>query len=473
MPRRTLRAKGACWACACLVFSSAPAASRTSAPARIHIGPNLPVWPGAAQQAEPFIAAHPSKPDVLIIGTGDSVAGRGMVPHPYTTSDGGKTWTRRSLPGLPDDLGPAATLEGGGDPWIAFDTTGIAYFVVNFRVPGLGSPVRLYSSSDFGITWKKAFSLGDTGGWDAPMLLALRGGVPPLLLVLGAGGKDLAPFGTSSRNATGLAVFRSDDRGASFVPAALIAPDAHAYGTEQLCQLTNGTILVLSSEFGIAPGADGTVESRYRVARSTDGGRTFDTPSVLASVPRQFPDRASLAANSSRGQFTGRVYATWESGDFGAHLSSVNGRRVREETGSHRAVSVARSDDEGRTWSRPINIEVPGAGLAYMSTVAVSASGTVGVFWLQHETYETNPRCYRAYFSASTDAGESFAPLVGVSDANSCPTRNTTEDFFTYRPRGGDYLGLAAAADGSFHAVWSDARNGVYKTFTLRIVVEK
>jgi hypothetical protein len=432
------------------------------------------VWAGAAQQAEPFVVAHPSKAGVVIIGTGDWVAGRGLVPHAYATTDGGTRWTRVSLPGLPDDLGATATLEGGGDPWIAFDTAGRVYFSVNFFVPGRGSPVRLFSSADSGATWEKTFSLDEKGAWDAPMILPLaapRG--PGLLLIVGASGTDLSPFGASARKATGVAVFRSADGGASFAPAALIAPGEHSYGTEYAVQLADGTVLILFAEFGIVPAATGTLEARYNIVRSRDGGRTFGPPTLVGSVPRQYPDRAGLAADRSRGRFSGRVYATWEAGDFGAQVSFVNGQRVRQEAGTHRSVVITRSDNQGQTWSTPVSLEVAGAGPAYTSTVAVSSSGTVGVLWVQHEHYETNPLCYRAYFSASMDGGESFAMPVPVSDARSCPARSSTVDFFTYRPRGGDYIGLAAAADGSFHAAWSDARGGAFKTLTARILVER
>ena len=36
-------------------------------------------------------------------------------------------------------------------------------------------------------------------------------------------------------------------------------------------------------------------------------------------------------------------------------------------------------------------------------------------------------------------------------------------------PRGGDYIGLTAAADGSFHPVWIDGRNGIFQVYTARI----
>src|SRR5260370_15313055 len=113
-------------------------------------------------------------------------------------------------------------------------------------------------------------------------------------------------------------------------------------------------------------------------------------PALVASVPRQFPDGGSVAADTSRGRFSGRVYATWEGGDFGPRLSDLNGERVRVEDGTHRKVAISWSDDQGQTWPSPVSLEVAGAGPAYISTVAVSANRTVGVFWLQHERYEQN-----------------------------------------------------------------------------------
>jgi hypothetical protein len=439
---------------------------------RILVGANVVVWPGGAPQAEPFIAAHPSKPGVLVIGTADEVPDRGMVPRAYASVNGGRTWTRASLPDLPDELGPDARIEGGGDPWIAFDANGRLYFSIGLSIVGKGSAVRVYDSTDSGLTWERTFAL-DGQSWDAPKILPENtGGRSELLLIMNAAGKELSAFGASGRNATGLAVFRSADQGKSFAPTALIAPGSLSYGTEHVVQLANGAVLVLFAQFGTDRSTDAQPEARYYVARSVDGGRTFLTPTLVASVPRQFPDSASIAVDTSRGPFSGRVYATWEAGDFGARLSVVNGQRVREESGAHRSVAIARSDDQGQTWSPPVNLEVATAGPGYTSTVAVSHTGTVAVLWLQHERYEMNPQCYRTYISASTDGGQSFAVPVAVSDSTSCPARSTTQNFFTYRPRGGDYIGLAAAADGSFHATWSDARSGTFRTRTARIVVE-
>jgi hypothetical protein len=46
-----------------------------------------------------------------------------------------------------------------------------------------------------------------------------------------------------------------------------------------------------------------------------------------------------------------------------------------------------------------------------------------------------------------------------------------TSGFATYY-NGGDYLGMAATADGAFHPIWSDARHGAYEMMTARITVD-
>jgi hypothetical protein len=65
---------------------------------------------------------------------------------------------------------------------------------------------------------------------------------------------------------------------------------------------------------------------------------------------------------------------------------------------------------------------------------------------------------------------ENFSLPTTVSDKVSCsdPKLNP-EPYFKTRLKGGDYIGLAAAADGSFHAVWIDARDGAFRLYTSRI----
>jgi hypothetical protein len=68
--------------------------------ALVHVGPNVALSPRGAAQTEPFIAADPSKPGVLLIATTEWVNERGFVPQVYVTTNGGRTWTRSVGPGV-------------------------------------------------------------------------------------------------------------------------------------------------------------------------------------------------------------------------------------------------------------------------------------------------------------------------------------------------------------------------------------
>jgi hypothetical protein len=130
-------------------------------------------------------------------------------------------------------------------------------------------------------------------------------------------------------------------------------------------------------------------------------------------------------------------------------------------------LTIARSVDDGQTWTtRVISAD------ASFGSLAVARNGTVGVAWIQH--IPSQPECWRAYFSASTDNGQTFRPPAVISSAISCPSMSTKTAAADFR-RGdndyGDYMGLASAQDGSFHPIWLDARDGNLAVYTALIEV--
>lgn len=122
-------------------------------------------------------------------------------------------------------------------------------------------------------------------------------------------------------------------------------------------------------------------------------------------------------------------------------------------------------------WVRVDDTE--GSYNAVIHAIAVNKEGVIGVMWLARE--ESAEPCSRLRFSVSTDGGRSFRESVKVSDIASCPGRSPRNAAaHAHRPLGGgDYNGLAAAADGSFHVVWADARSGIYQLHHARVVVEQ
>ena len=69
--------------------------------------------------------------------------------------------------------------------------------------------------------------------------------------------------------------------------------------------------------------------------------------------------------------------------------------------------------------------------------------------------------------SASKSVG-----YLPVASAPSCPDTARNGRVATRWPEGGDYSGLAAAADGTFHVLWADSRDGIYRLWTAPVTVK-
>jgi len=415
-------------------------------------------------QAEPYIAGHPEDPNNLIISACEVIKGQGIIVNAYFTLDGGRNWSVARLPQMKEALS-AGSLYWACDDWVTYGANGDAYVTVLWLPPREGSAIAVYRSQDKGRTWQGPVMVPGKG-FDQPRVIAApKKGDPNVYVATALGDK--------------VAVLKSSDGGLSFETTATLAPTNLAHQAMNPLVLADGSLLISFLDYPSYPSLKLSRQrlgaSRIFVARSQDGGRTFGLPQFVADVPRASSGGGvNFAVDLSQGNFRGRLYAVWDSGDFGPRVLSRT-PFVRVESGNRRELSVAYSTDNGRTWSEPKIVAQPGAGPAFFGTLAVAPDGTLGVLWIQHQRYETNPLCYRTYFAASVDGGESFAPPHVLSDAVSCPNRPELQknDYFRYRYRGGDYIGLAAAADSTFHPVWTDAREGGFVIYTAAIRVRK
>jgi hypothetical protein len=183
-----------------------------------------------------------------------------------------------------------------------------------------------------------------------------------------------------------------------------------------------------------------------------------------------------LAADTSHGPFNDRAYIAWSDIRFG-----------------HADVFIIHSDDEGKTWSKPVvvdDIPTPGIGPgASNCNIVVNKNGVVGVAWYDSREFRSAPEGGRIRFAASFDGGESFTHSVVVSSAASrlYPATdlmltggafgggsllNTFGPELNFGIEGRDMFGLAAAADGTFHPVWEDNRTGVTQLWSASITVQ-
>jgi len=255
-----------------------------------------------------------------------------------------------------------------------------------------------------------------------------------------------------------------------------VAPDNLGHNSQNVSLLPDNSLLVSYYDHPLNMEGQHVAGGRLYVAKVTDEGRSIGLPQFVSDANR-VSNPGHIAVDLTTGPFRGRVYAAWESGNLG-YLSPSNVRSPTN-TGKAREMSVSYSTDEGANWTNPVVLRAKDAGPAYWANVEVNRDGVVGVAWLQLERSEPERMCYRIYFAASIDGGKTFTPPHLVSDTVSCPDAkgnlvkiNSTPDTVAERfPRGGDYFGLAPSADGRFHVVWADGRNGSFQVYHASIEV--
>jgi hypothetical protein len=132
---------------------------------------------------------------------------------------------------------------------------------------------------------------------------------------------------------------------------------------------------------------------------------------------------------------------------------------------------VVHSDDEGKRWGEPARVSpaAPEDSNQYQVRCAVDHRGALGVAWFDTRG---NPgdTAYDLYFARSEDGGRAFQE-IRVSSHSSAPVWTFDEDKVPFEKwvvpgfdsrrhlTGGDYIGLAADANGDFVMAWPDCRN--------------
>jgi hypothetical protein len=207
-----------------------------------------------------------------------------------------------------------------------------------------------------------------------------------------------------------------------------------------------------------AASAPSAADSTLEVMRSRDGGLTVDASTITdVYYDWRVPElsMSSLAIDRGSSRFKGRLYAA----------------RPDARADRHTQIFLASSDDLGRTWTVPRAVNDDPGFLPtgdrpndFMPMVAVNNRGVVAVSWYDRRDNSDNLGYYQR-LSASLDGGATWLPSTRVSSS-----ANVTEAVDT-RFNGGDTAGLAADADGVFHALWIDNRTGVHQMWTATIAV--
>ena len=407
------------------------------------VGENILVSAATAERplVEPQVVADPKDPRHLVAVAIVS----SEPPHQpqadcaaFTSFDGGQTWAQHNF-GIPNC----------GDPWVALREDGSALF------GGLVTrgEIRLLRSTDGARTWLPlAVDLGRGHDHQTVIVDASAGAhAGSFYVVSGRMQRNKAGRGISS-----VFVTRSADGGRTFrPPAEFVASNLNSNAlTPGL--LSDGTLVLPYLDF--QSNADdfkstGFLErKRLWVVASSDGGQTVSHTMFVSEACGSggFP---SLAVDASTGPSRDRLY-----------LTCTNRER--------NTIFVHNSSDRGERWSAPVRASSATSEVIFRRTpsIAVNKDGVVAVTWYERQKEGTR-ECQYIYFTASLDAGKTFLPETRVSSAPSCPDTPRNGGSAKRWPAGGDYSGLAAAADGSFHVMWSDSRQGIYQLWTARVQV--
>jgi len=490
--KKNMRPIAVALAATCLVLSlalgggtltgiSAQAGARPSdaRQTRILVGPEiLASRDGDFAHLEMMVAASPRSASDLLGASIVFASPEGAVGvRPYVSHDGGFRWNDASPPGQSESV--------GADPQVAYGVSGTAYFMYMAMPDTSEPPVLLfYRSVDAGKTWEKPALLGaSSDAYDHPQLAVDQsfGKFAGRVYVSVLGGAKFPEYR--------IGVFRSDDDGRSFVGPVPAASGGGKIG------ISNSNLMVLSDGALVAPFCDfsfdqtkqhGTERSNCFSAISNDGGVSFSSPRPAGSrttskdSPRlgTFPQ---FVADTTGDQHKDRLYAVWD--DF------RNGRTK---------VVFSYSADRGATWSAStIDASAPENAIQFQPAIAVNKDGVVGVIWF--DTRDLPEDDYNVYFAASEDGGKSFLPSVklssevshrkGAGNMRLAPTawkppavlrtgKDTSARLTLLSPMsryaaGGDYIGLAAGIDGTFHPLWPDSRSGTFQVYTTQVRLQR
>lgn len=203
---------------------------------------------------------------------------------------------------------------------------------------------------------------------------------------------------------------------------------------------------VLYVSYVILSGSGNDPDS-YWVARSGDGGLSFEEPTKIAG-PHTYQTALAVAPRS------GRLYAAW----LQSNLEATTCLLCFAQTGL--PIMVSRSDDGGRTWSPPVQVSDAGRARVGAPALAVDGDGNPAVLYVDYGEdrwdWENLPGSYDGTFSLvftrSGSRGLSWEP-GRVVDADIVPTGR----FLVYLPV---TPGFTIASNGDLYAVWADGRAG-------------
>jgi hypothetical protein len=436
-------------------------------------------------------AVDPNHPEHLIAcSMASSISGLPVWTVAFVSYDAGHNWSKA----VQSNTSNGNEELNSDDPTCTFGPDGSAYFA-GVLDEGDRADTFFFRSPDGGKKWLPAIVLFDA--YDRPYITVDSGGSKYHGRIYVNHSYRIwdwdAPARLSEGHvgvANGMGLQRSLDGGRTFIgPVArlgLMRASDRTISPGNSVVLSDGTLVSLFFDFhninhqrGIPPDADGSL----KVTFSHNGGESFED---AVKVSDHFEDRSTtrgmitipnIAVDPGSRAFKDRLYVVWH-----------------DSKGRHEEGLISHSADKGKTWSAPARFSAlpgrrdsPGPS-EYQTSVAVNKDGVVGVMWYESGR-DAERGDYWVHFAASLDGGDTWLPIVRVSEAANTlggsekwalagagiglthGDQISVNIFRNTWQSSGHTAGLAADAHGVFHAFWVDNRTGIRQVWTAPITV--
>jgi hypothetical protein len=470
------------------VFGTAPKTKTGTAicrtPTQLTANVNTDCERTAGPHNETSIAVNPANPQNMIGGANDYQLGLNPGGHvsetilsrAHVTFDGGKTWSEYPLYSN-------STYQATGDPSVAFDATGHAYYAtLGFRFVGPANAqnpdVLVANSGDGGKTWAVHRVAQGSG---------VETSVGDLLdkeyVAAWGSGNAIVTFGD----------YRLGRKG-SFVSSRIYSVVTHDYGkTWTSPHLISGN---LDEAFVSVPtvAADGRIYVAFmNTGDLTTGRDTYEVVEVDPTTGARIAGPFDVAlvidgfadypiSTDFRQTYQDSQFRSWAAGNITAdptnpaHLAVVWSDMRNSvlpaptdpgtspyETATNSDVIVSQSFDRGHTWSAPTALPLPGD--QFMPWGAYDTTGKLRIGTFDRSVDPAN-HLYAYSVATETAPGSLTFTTAPVTTVLSDPTQGDRWFARTVNPAFqnataflGDYSNIAAVPDGSVVSYWTDLRN--------------
>ncbi len=411
-------------------------------------------------QNETTLAVNPLNPDNLLTGNNDWNYNDACGVN--ASFDGGRTWTRTLpsgfIPGISqytNDPAVAGTgrYDYGGDPAVAFDRSGTAYFACfGYQAVSPYNVVLLVSrSTDGGRTWltgPPSQPLAQAAIWQGNGISKGSTGQFPDHEAMWAGPDGTLYITWAQFNGNGshspIYVATSRDGGRTFSPAQKVTSGSVRSDQDaRIVTNTDGSVAYLVFDNSVQ-GGKGTV---LYVSRSTDQGTSWNAPIRLATFQNPVCLYPPYCFNISGGAFRGP--GSYPAPAYDPVRNRLNVAYADIVGGQAKIYLTHAEAADLAHWSTPAVVAPVPSGDRFAAELSASASGRLDLAFYDR-SYSGNLLVDMTYAS-STDGGASWksqrVTQSGFDPSQSgVPCSSCTNGI---RPFLGDYNGIVSLNDGA------------------------